>query len=59
MLLVLGEDPTDKLDNITITAEAKYSLNITKSRKKIYFKSILQCKQKPFIYANGVEIYQF
>ena len=57
-ILVLGEDPTNGLDNTIITAEAKYCLNITKSRKKIC-KSTLQCKEKFFMYANGVEIYHF
>ena len=33
-ILVLGEGPTQGLDDTTITAEAKYSINI-KKRKKI------------------------
>ena len=33
--LVLGESSTYGLDNATIKAEAKYSVNITKSKKKI------------------------
>ena len=32
-ILVLGEGPTDGLDDTTITTEAKYSINITRSRK--------------------------
>ena len=33
-VLVLGEGPTDGLDNTVITGEAKHSVDITKSRKK-------------------------
>ena len=35
-ILVLGESPTDRLDNATITPEVKYSINITKSIKKVF-----------------------
>ena len=31
-ILILGEEPTDGLDDTTVTAEAKHSVNITKSR---------------------------
>ena len=34
-ILVLGESPMQGLDNTTITAEAKYSINFTISREKI------------------------
>ena len=33
-ILVLGEGPTQGLDHITITAEAKYSINFTQSGKR-------------------------
>ena len=33
-ILVLGEGSTDGLDDTTITVEPKYSVSITKSRKK-------------------------
>ena len=33
-ILVLGKGPIDKLNDITVTAEAQYSVNITKSKKK-------------------------
>ena len=33
-ILVFGEGPTQGLDNTTITAEAKYSINFTASKKK-------------------------
>ena len=33
--LPLGEEPTKRLDNTTITAEAKYFINFNLSRKKL------------------------
>ena len=56
--LLLGEDPTDELDDATITAEIKYSINITKSRKKSCL-SLHYKASNSFLYANGVKIYQF
>ena len=38
-----SEGSIDGLDDTSITAEAKHSFNITKSRKKILFGSTLQC----------------
>ena len=34
-ILVLGEGPTQGLDDTTLTAEAKYRINFTQSGKKI------------------------
>ena len=49
-ILVLGQDPTDRLDDTTITAETKYSLNIANSKKKKkIFKSELQWKKQSFV----------
>ena len=56
--LLLGEDPTDELDDATITAEIKYSINITKSRKKSCL-SLHYKASNSFLYTNGVKIYQF
>ena len=56
--LLPGEDPTDELDDATITAEIKYSINITKSRKKSCL-SLHYKASNSFLYANGVKIYQF
>ena len=33
-ILALGEVPTQRLDDTTITKEAKYSINFTESRKR-------------------------
>ena len=32
--LVFGDGSTDELDNVTITAETKYSTNITNQKRK-------------------------
>ena len=34
-ILILGEVPTDGLDDIAITTEAKFSVNINNHRKKV------------------------
>ena len=40
-ILILGEGPTQGLDDTTLTAETKYPINFTQSGKKIYIKSTL------------------
>ena len=40
-ILVLGEGPTQEVDNSIITAEATYSINLTELKKKICVKSAL------------------
>ena len=40
-VLVLGEGPTQGLDNATIAAEARYPTNFIESEKKICVKSAL------------------
>ena len=40
-MLILGEGPTQGLDDTTLTAEAKYLINFTQSEKKICIKSTL------------------
>ena len=39
--LILGKDPTDVLDDITLTAEPGYSINFNEQQKKILLKIIL------------------
>ena len=46
-MLVLVEVLADALDGITVTVDAKHSVNITKS-KKIIFDSALKCSQNFF-----------
>ena len=40
-MLILGERPTQLLDDTTLTAEAKYPINFTQPKKKICVKSTL------------------
>ena len=40
-ILILGEDPTQGLDDTTIRAEVKYPINFTQSGKKTCVKSAL------------------
>ena len=47
-VLVLGEEPTDGLDNTVITGDAKHSVDITKSRRKLS-ESTLQCSWQFFV----------
>ena len=54
-ILVLGEDPTDRLDDTTITAETKYSLDIANSKKKKNSLSLSYNGRNSLLYANGVE----
>ena len=56
-ILILGEDPADGLNDTTMTAEATYSVNITKSRKNICF-SLHYIAGSSFLYAKGTRIYQ-
>ena len=51
-IIILGEGPTGGLDNTTITTDAKYFVNITMSRKKIYLN--LHCNAV-FLFVNGVK----
>ena len=40
-ILILGEGPTQGLHSTTLTAEKKYSINFTESKKKLLFKLAL------------------
>ena len=57
-ILVLVEVPRDGLDNTVITVEAKYSLNITRSRNKISL-SLHYNESNSFLYVNVINVYQF
>ena len=57
-ILVLGEGPADGLDDASVIAEAKYSVNIFKSRKKVCL-SLLYNAVSSFVFAAGVKIHQF
>ena len=45
-ILILGEGPTQRLDDTTLTAEAKYPINFTQSRKRIFFQELIKLNFK-------------
>ena len=54
-ILILGETPTQGLDDKTLTAEKKYSINFTESRKKLYL-NLHYNGANNYLFVNGVEI---
>ena len=53
---ILGEDPTQELDDTTLTAEKKYSLNSTVTRRR--FCLSLHCnRENSYLFVNAVEIH--
>ena len=54
-ILVLGEDSVQELDDTMITAEAKYSINFTRSKRK----SLHYSGSKIFIFVNPTKIQLF
>ena len=56
-ILILGQGLTVQLDDTAINLEAKYSVNITKSRKKICL-TLHYNTAISFLYAYGVKVYQ-
>ena len=55
---LLGEGSTQGLDNITITAKAEYSINVTKSKNKICL-SLNYNGSNCFLYTNGIKVNPF
>ena len=55
----LDEETKDRLGVATITAKAKYSVNITKSKKKKNCFILHYNAADGFLYANSVKIQQF
>ena len=55
-ILFPGECPADELGYAAITAEAKYSINVIKSRKKVCL-SLHYNGSNSLLYANGVKKY--
>ena len=57
-ILIFGEGPTQRLDDTSLTVEAKYPINFTQLRKR--FVLSLQYKgSKSFLFDNATKIYQF
>ena len=57
-ILILGERPTQGLDDATLTAEAKYPINFIKSNER--FVLSLHCNgNNSFLFVNATIICQF
>ena len=57
-ILILGEGSTQGLDDPTLTAEAKYPINFTQSRKRFIF-TLHYNESNSFLFVNATKIYQF
>ena len=57
-ILVSCEEPTQVLDNFTITAAAKYLINFTEPGKRFAL-SLHYNGSNSFLFVNAVKMYQF
>ena len=57
-ILILGEGPTQGLDDTTLTAEAKYPINFTQSGKRFAL-SLHYNGSNSFLFVNATNVYQF
>ena len=57
-ILILGEGPTQGLDDTTLTAEAIHPINFTHPNKKFVF-SLHYKGNYSFLFVNATKIYQF
>ena len=57
-ILILGEGPTQGLDDTTLTAEAKYPINFTQSGKRFVL-SLHYNGSNSFLFVNPTKVYQF
>ena len=57
-ILVLGEGPTQELDDTMITPEAKYPINFTESGKKFRL-SLSYNKARVVLFVNAIKMHQF
>ena len=55
---ILGERPTQGLDDTTLTAEAKYPINFTQSGKRFVL-SLHYKGSNNFLFVNAAKVYQF
>ena len=53
-ILILGEGPTQGSHDTTLTAEAKYSSNVTQPNKSLHYNG-----SNSFSFINATKIYQF
>ena len=57
-ILILGKDPTQGVDDTTLTAEAQYSVNFSRSNRKNCL-SMHYNGNNSFLYVNAIKIYRF
>ena len=57
-ILILGEGPTQGLDDTILTREAKYPINFTQSRKRFVL-SLHYNGSNNFLFANTKKVYRF
>ena len=57
-ILILGEGPTQGLDDTTLTAEAKYLINFTQSEKRFVL-SLHYNGSNSFLFVNDIKLHQF
>ena len=57
-ILILDKGPTQGLDDTTLTAEAHYSVNFSRSNKKFYLR-LHYNGSNSFLFVNAANIYQF
>ena len=56
-ILIIGEGPTQGLDDTTLTSEAKYPINFTESEKRFVL-SLDYNGSNSFSFVNATKIYQ-
>ena len=57
-ILILGERPIQGLDDTTLTAEAKFSIDFTQLGKRFVL-SLHYNESKSFLFGNATKVYQF
>ena len=57
-ILILAEGPAQGLDDTTLTAEAKYLINFSRSQRK-FSVSLHYNESKSFLFVNATKMYQF
>ena len=57
-ILILGEGPTQGLDDTKLTAEAKYPINFTQSGKRFVL-SLHYNGSNSFLFVNATKVYKF
>ena len=57
-VLIISEGPIQGLDDTTLTAEAKFSIDFTQSGKRFVL-SLHYNESKSFLFGNATKVYQF